>query len=276
MTLCASAGKSKITDLPTTIVVVNGENEFPGMNTVATVSLGVPFCAGPAASLLHAIIQKVEKTKVLMHITRATVLLVLAMVLSASKVDAQTCLGLTSFAVGKAHVNASVDLPDSATVIAGGLGAGTHNSIFATLGGGVVRFEGMNGTSRFGFLEFGYQLPLGKLQICPVGGGTFGTGPDDEFVKVTSRSASVGAAAGLPLGAGPVALIPNAGVHYIYFSDRVDEEGIGRETHTSNATVADLGLSLLLKSRVVLQPVVRVPITGGGNTNLGFFLSIGL
>lgn len=197
------------------------------------------------------------------------------MLLSGSVVRAQTCLGLPSFAKGKAHVNASVDLPDSTKIYAVGLGAGTHNSLFATIGGGTIKYEGVDSNAKFGFLEFGYQIPVGKLQVCPVAGGTFGAGPDDEFIKITSRSAAAGAAVGVLLGSGSVGLIPNAALRYNYFSNKIEEEGIGSETDTSNETVADLGLSFVFKSRVALQPIVHVPISGG-QSSYGLFLSIGI
>ena len=256
-----------MTDLPTSIVVVNGENVLPGMETV-----GVPSPDGSVdvvASLLQPAmtINKSERTKVFI---KTAVLLGLAIMLSASVSSAQTCLGLPSFAVGKAHVNASVDVQDSATAYAAGLGAGTPNSLFATIGGGLVKYQGYQSNSKFGFLEFGYQVPVARLQVCPVAGGSFGVGPDDNGFKVTSRSAAAGGAVGMQLGM----LIPNASVRYNYFSDKVEEQGIGSETTTSNATIADLGLSLVVKSRFVVQPIVHVPLSGGDKTSWGVFLAL--
>lgn len=194
-----------------------------------------------------------------------------------STASAQTCLGLPSFASSRVHVNAAIEFPDSATVYAAGVGAGTHNSLFATIGGGVVTFEGLDNKAKFGFLEFGYQLPLGKAQICPVAGGTFATGPDapDEGLKVTSRSVAAGAAIGYDLRVSMLHLIPNASVKYNYTSVNVDEESIGSETQTATATIADLGLALVFAQRISIQPIVHLPLTGNDKkATYGIFLSV--
>src|SRR5687767_14658649 len=128
-------------------------------------------------------------------------LVVLAITLRAGAASAQVCLGLPSFQGGSVHLDAAAEFPDSATAFAVGIGAGRHNSLFANLGGGQVTYEGIDEKSTFGFLEFGFQLPLGKMQLCPIAGGTFGAGPDDDVggVKVTSSSAAAGFSLGLPL-----------------------------------------------------------------------------
>lgn len=195
----------------------------------------------------------------------------------ASPAYGQTCLGLPTFSAQPAHVNAAIDFADSATVYAGGIGAGSDKALFGTIGGGVVRYKNNNEQAKFGFLEFGYQIALGSLQLCPVAGGTFGAGPDDATaqIKVTSRTATVGGALAYEISSGSFAIVPNGGIRYNYFSDKIDERDIGSATETSSAVMADLGLSLILRRRVSLQPVLHVPL-GGDNreTTFGVFVSI--
>lgn len=197
----------------------------------------------------------------------------------ASSAYGQACLGLPSFNTHPAHVNATVEFADSATVYAGGIGAGSDKTLFGTIGGGVVRYKNNNEQAKFGFLEFGYQFGLSALKLCPIAGGTFAAGPDDDAagIKVTSRTATAGAAVGYEISSGSFAIVPNGGIRYNYFSDKIDEADIGSATETSNAVVADIGLSLILRRRISLQPVLHAPLSGDNReTTFGIFLSIAL
>jgi hypothetical protein len=146
---------------------------------------------------------------------RKMILLFVVAGLSASSVHAQSCLGLPSFSSGSVHLNGAGEFPDSATAYAVGIGAGKPDNLFGNLGVGQVSYEGFEEKSTFGFLEFGYQLALGPAQLCPIAGGSFAAGPDDEAagIKLTARAASAGLALGFPIGAAAFKVIPNAAVN---------------------------------------------------------------
>lgn len=205
-------------------------------------------------------------------------IIVMLCVLQVKSAFAQACLGLPSFAKSAVHVNAAADFPDSASVYAVGVGAGTHNSLFGNLGAGQVKYTGYNDKTTFGFLEFGYQFPVGRAQLCPIGGGTFAAGPDDASagIKVTSHSASGGLAFGLALGSRNFSVVPNAAVNYGLVSQKIDEEGIGTSTETSNAGVIDAGIALILANRVSIQPLAHFPFGGKdrNKSSYGVFISI--
>jgi hypothetical protein len=199
------------------------------------------------------------------------ILVLLAGSLYVPGASAQTCLGLPSFASGSVHLNVSGEFPDSATAYALGIGAGKANSLFGNIGGGQVSYEGLDEKTTFGFLEFGYQLPVGRAQLCPVAGGTFGAGPDDDLtgIKVTSRSASAGGAFGLPLALGGITVIPNTALKYEYVSVEVEEADVGSTTETSNSGLLDFGLGLVFRDRFSIQPLVHIPF-GGDDDEISF------
>jgi hypothetical protein len=195
---------------------------------------------------------------------------------AAPGVSAQACLGLPSFAGGSVHLNGAGEFPDSATAWAAGIGAGRPNSLFGNLGGGQASYEGIDEKSTFGFLELGYQLAIGGAQLCPIAGGYFGVGPDDELagIKLTSRGASAGAALGLPIRAGMLTFIPNAAVKYEYLSIKLDEENVGSSTEDSTSGIVDLGLALVFGDRFSLQPLYHIPFGADDvESNFGVFVA---
>jgi len=204
---------------------------------------------------------------------RAALALVLT-IMCASRVAAQTCLGLPSFANGSVHLNAAGEFPDSANAWALGIGAGRPNNLFANVGGGQVTFEGLDEKSSFGFLEFGVQIPVGRAEVCPIAGGTFGAGPDDADagLKLTSRSASAGLALGVPVDAGSLRVVPNVAVKYEYLSVKVEEVDFEPTTDTFTSGIVDLGLGLILRDRVSLQPLLHIPFGGDEDEEASFGL----
>jgi hypothetical protein len=198
--------------------------------------------------------------------------------LSASSVHAQSCLGLPSFSNGSVHLNGAGEFPDSATAYAVGIGAGKPDNLFGNLGVGQVSYEGFDEKSTFGFLEFGYQLALGPAQLCPIAGGSFAAGPDDEAagIKLTARAASAGLALGLPIGVAAFKVIPNAAVKYEYLSLKVEDEFAGSSNETTNSGIVDLGLALVFFDRLSIQPLYHIPFGGseGEEANFGVFAAV--
>jgi hypothetical protein len=213
----------------------------------------------------------------------ALLLAIVASALTSYTAAAQTCLGLPSFESGSVHLNVSGEFPDSAKAYAFGLGAGKPNNLFANAGGGVVEYEGFTEKSKVGFLELGYQIPVAGFQICPVVGGYLSVGPDEPLLglKVTSTVASFGAAVGRAIEATPsLSLVPNVAAKFDHLSQKltVDDEVNPIEEYSDgfNSSVLDLGLALLFKDRVSVQPLVHVPLSGDdGETSFGVFASFG-
>lgn len=210
---------------------------------------------------------------------KLVVLLFVAASLRGSVAAAQACLGLPSFAAGAVNVNLAVEFPDSATGYALGIGAGRHNHLFANLGAGQISYDDLDERSTFGFLEFGYQIPLGPAQFCPIAGGALQAGPDDDLLdtKITARAASAGAALGLPLGVRFLTLIPNAAVKYDWVSVKFDEGEFGSTSESSRGGMVDLGLGIVLGNRFSVQPLVHIPFGGDEDEiSYGVFASVRL
>ena len=193
-----------------------------------------------------------------------------------TRAQAQACLGLPSFASGSVHLNLAAEFPDSAKAYAVGIGAGRERGLFANLGGSQATLDGFEGKATSGFLEFGLQVPIARAQLCPIAGGSFGVGPDDDAagLKVTSNGASAGIALGLPLGGRSLRLIPNAALRYEYFKQKVEESGIGETNESFNSSIVDLGLGFVFGDRLSLQPLVHLPLSGDDDeVTFGVFAS---
>jgi hypothetical protein len=200
-----------------------------------------------------------------MRTLKSVSLLIVLVLAQAAVANAQTCLGLPSFNSGSVHVNVAGQFPDSASGYAVGIGAGRPNNLFANIGGGQFSQDGIEAKQNYGFLEFGYQFPISRLnraQVCPIAGGSYGQGPDDEVAgdKVTSSSASVGVAAGMAFGSSRFSAIPNLGLRYEFGSFKVDndDESLSYDQGFSSGIV-ELGLAFLFLERFSIQPLVQIP-----------------
>jgi len=207
------------------------------------------------------------------------ILLGLAFTLRASVAQAQACLGLPSFARTTMHLNASGEFPDSAKAYAAAIGLGKDASLFGNVGAGQVSYEGYDPKATLGFVEVGWQIPVSKAQICPVAGGYYASGPnDDSFgLEIRTRGGSAGLALGIPIGMGGFSLIPNLAVRYESSSTEYVEDGFDPETVTANSGLVDLGLALVLGGRLSVQPLYHIPFNSDDTRKtFGVFLAIGL
>jgi hypothetical protein len=206
-------------------------------------------------------------------------LLFLAAALRASSAQAQACLGLPSFANGSVRVNLSAEFPEDARSYAAGIGAGKHNGLFGNIGGGQIMYDDYDPKARFGFVEIGMQLPIAGAQLCPVAGGYYARGPDDEDfgIEVTSYGGSGGLALGMPVALSGFSLIPNVAVRYNYSTSEVVETGVGTEESTVKDGLVDLGLAIILANRISVQPLFHIPFASDDDaTSFGVFVSLAL
>jgi len=195
-------------------------------------------------------------------------------VLWAAPVGAQSCLGQPSFSSGFVHINTVAEFPEGARAYAAAIGAGRPNELFGNVGGGIATYDGLDEKSTYGLLELGYQVPLGRAQLCPVAGLYLGSGPNDDEAgfKIATRGISAGAAAGLPVTLHRVlTLVPNAAVRYEYLSQNLELTGEESVTDTFNSGVLDIGLGLVFFDRVSIQPLMHFPF-GGDDQSSSFAL----
>jgi hypothetical protein len=207
---------------------------------------------------------------------------VVASALGASSASAQACVGLPSFEGRPFRINAAAEFPEDAKAYAIGLGVGRANGPFLNAGAWQASYDGISEKATIGFAEVGWQIPLGPAQLCPLAGGTYGTGPDDELndEEVSSWSAIGGAAIGYPVAAGPVQLIPNGGFRFEHLSYTIKSPFFEEDfSDTADSKVIDLGLALVLANRFSVQPLVHIPVGSedeDSKASFGVFLSVAL
>ena len=214
-----------------------------------------------------------------MRIVKLMSLLVLGLLAIPVAANAQSCLGLPSFANGMFRINGSLESADSSTAYAVGVGAGKSSSVFGNIGVGQVSYEGFDDKTNYGFIELGYQLPLSKAQICPVVGATYGTGPNDDIngIELTSQGISGGLAIGYTLAAGGFQIVPNAAVRYSSGKSKLEADGLPSFEESFDGGLFDIGLGFIFANRFSIQPLVHIPFSSDDEeAYYGIFASIAL
>ena len=118
-----------------------------------------------------------------------------------------------------------------------------------------------------------------NVQLCPVVGASFGTGPDGDGYEVKSRIGSAGVALGMTLQPKPsVKLIPNGTVQLEYGAVDVTDQATGKQTYSDTFGVLDLGLGItLFHDRLSMAPTVRFPFASDDNSvSYGISFSVGI
>jgi hypothetical protein len=206
-----------------------------------------------------------------MRMLKLAVVILASIALFSADAHAQVCLGLPSFGAASVHVNFAGEFPDSAAAYAIGVGGGRDNAAFGNIGAGVITYEGLDDKSTYGFLELGYQVPLSRLQICPVLSGYIGSGPDDDEIGISTSSRGIGGglAAGISFGTRTLALVPNAAVRYAVDELEFEEEGVEPVTESFDGGLVDLGLGVVFRDRISVQPILHIPF-GGEDDEMSF------
>ena len=193
---------------------------------------------------------------------------------------AQACLGSVSFGVIPVRLGGGVLLGNGYTGYALALVAGKDNALFGDVGVSRTYFDDYDDTDDELFVEVGWQHMLGtRVQLCPVVGLSFGTGPDGDGFEVKSRVGSAGVALGTTLLPKPsVKLIPNATVQAEYGAVDVTDQTTGKQTYSDTFGVLDLGLGItLFHDRLSIAPTVRFPFASDDNSvSYGISFSVGI
>jgi hypothetical protein len=179
--------------------------------------------------------------------------------------QAQTCLGFPSFDNGSIRLSAGASFAKDVTGYVAGLAAGAHQGAF--FGGGYARVEDKeySASSNQAYIDAGLQFPLGRLQLCPVLGAVFSSGPNainspDE--KNTAMFGAAGLAVGLSLGSGPLAVVPNVSVKWEYAQYKATyDDAAANLKETEQSGVVDAGLGIVLWRRLSVQPTLQIPFS---------------
>lgn len=200
-----------------------------------------------------------------------------------STLEAQTCLGLTSFADAPVRVTGAQLFPSgntNASTVA--LGAGRTDNVFLSLGYARIThdeselFAEDDPNEQQALFELGYQIPMagGRLQLCPVAGAGLGKGPIIATTDYRRKFATAGMAAGVELNLGfGIRVAPNASVRWEYLRTTGDGASLAQ-----SGGVADVGLGVVIARRIVIQPTYSLPFATGADEDaiVGVLVSLGL
>jgi len=193
---------------------------------------------------------------------------------------AQACLGSVSFGTIPVRLGGGAVFGKDYTGYSVALVAGKDNALFGDIGVSRTYFDGYDDTGDDVFAELGWQRALGaRGQLCPVIGGSVGTGPDDDGLEVKSRFASAGVALGMTLHPKPsIKAIPNGQLRLGYAVSDVTDEVTGKQTYNDTFGVLGLGLGLtLFNDRLAIQPMVQFPFGADDNSvSYGIAFSVGI
>ena len=206
-----------------------------------------------------------------------------ALSLTAAPLAAQACLGAPSFADAGLRLAGGASFIEGAQGWSAGLAGGKHQGAFLGAGYQQVTYDDFEGTSNVGYFELGYQFPLGgRMQLCPVAGGSFSSGPDavsieGSEVSFTSQFGSGGLALGIPFAAGrSLGIIPNVAVKYEYARSTSEETGAGETSVVDHSGLVDVGLGFVIARRFGIQPTVQIPFAADtDDVSWGVLVTIG-
>ena len=164
----------------------------------------------------------------------------------------------------RTRLTAGTSIADSSQAYSASVGGATARGIFGDLGVGRVTYDGISGATNYGYAVAGGRVSPAawRAQLCPVASVSHGVGPKDFSgigTDVSITGASAGLAAGYPLRlSSSVAMVPNGTVTAQYAQTKVAFDGTS-QTSSGSSGLADVGLALVWRDRVSIQPAVQLP-----------------
>jgi hypothetical protein len=209
-------------------------------------------------------------------------LLVTAVSIVPSALEAQACLGNPSFSTNHLQVGAGARFDPSTTSFGGDFISGSE-TLFAGLSLGGASYDGVSGSSLLAGIRAGFQVPVtsGTMQVCPVVGAEFGFGPSDfdgAGTDFRSQAFSFGLAAGGELfRSDRLAIVPSVSMGFAYTGTTATGV-LATVTETDTYGVAGAAIGFVLSDRLSVRPSVSFPIGLEGADpifGIGFALNYG-
>ena len=190
----------------------------------------------------------------------------ITMLTAVASADAQTCMGLAPFASGRIQVGAGAEFGNDAQAFTGALSVGSRAGAFGGVSISRASYDDPDGNATLLAGQLGWQLPLGtegRVQLCPVGGVAYSFGPNDIESSGTDASAwlaSFGLQLGISAGTDPnFQIVPTVGAALAYLKSSF-EGGFIEFDFDETFGLLNLGLGLIMNSRVSVLPVIEVPV----------------
>ncbi|HEY9014450.1 MAG TPA: hypothetical protein VIM84_05265 [Gemmatimonadales bacterium] len=187
---------------------------------------------------------------------------------------AQTCMGMASFRHAPFQMTGSGHFSQLSNSFGASLGFGLPFGPYGTVGVSSTAYDGVTGSAVGLGARAGFQLMMGKAQICPNAGYTLEMGPNEDAtgVDLLSRRASFGLQVGTMLSAGPrLQVVPSVGLVYVRSRDTAENSSGASLYDISNEYgMADLGLGIVLTRQISIRPGVELPVgIEGGEPSVG-------
>jgi hypothetical protein len=191
--------------------------------------------------------------------------------------DAQTCLGLAPFSVGRIQLGASADFGEDAKAFSANLSFGSTNGPLGGVSVGTVDYDELDENGTTVGAQLGWQAPVGtqnRVQLCPVVGATYGFGPDQLGSDVSSWSVFFGLQLGISTdSSAQLRLVPTVGAALAYAKLEVD--GFLNFEESETFGILNLGVGFVVNTRVSILPSVDIPVgLEGADPNFGIMLAV--
>ena len=194
----------------------------------------------------------------------------------AATAEAQICAGTAPFSAGQMRVGGSAYFPDGASAFGGEFAYGLENNMY--VGGTATRWsvDGADVNWMDLGVHGGYEMSfesMPKLRLCPIASLGYLTGPDFGTIETSTIRASFGGAAGTAIAAGEnLAIVPSAGVHWVYARAKATQGG-NSATASDNAFEARLAAGFVINRAITIAPTLTIPFEDGVDNLFGVAVS---
>jgi hypothetical protein len=208
---------------------------------------------------------------------RIVILWLTILSISHAPLRGQTCLGLAPFSTGPVQISGEGSLTLESNAIGAGVGYGLGR-FFAGANAATRSSDTFRGSSVELGAGMGYEIPAGRLHVCPAGSVGVGLGPNKPFgagEDRSSRSAQLGLAVGTSIGAGPRwQLVPSLALSYAYRMDAArDNAGTTLFQISDHYALLQGGFGLVLRN-LSIRPHVDLPLSfQSGDPTVGLTVS---
>lgn len=190
--------------------------------------------------------------------------------LSATRMEAQTCVGTASFSKGPVRLGAGLASTEGVKRYDVSMAAGAKAGPFASGTMSRAEYSDIDGSATVLGVGAGYAIdlnPAKTVQFCPLARFSHQSGPDIDFgtstITTSFRSFGLGGSLGVVLPIGPtVDFVPFAGASY--FVEHASASGGTFDPDTQDETKVNVGAGFVVNKTLTLQPSVVIPVGNDG------------
>lgn len=187
------------------------------------------------------------------------------LIVPASVVQAQACLGMTSMATMPMNLLVGAEFFDGGKEFQGRFGFGS-SIMFGGVSGGITDIDDVDGTLKTIGIDGGLSYATGasrNIMVCPIANLEYTMFPDQEILGEDFGASITSGGAGIALGASvrsgaTMTLIPFASVQAVYA--RLDFDFPGEdESDSETYGLLSGGLSFAFSDAVLIRPIINIP-----------------